>query len=57
MCACFTLRAFRPSESVCACVCVVKGYEGPGRGMNAGKHGIIERWKGRMKVCKKEKKG
>lgn len=46
---------------VCMCVhsCarVVKGYEGPGRGMNAGKHGIIERWKGRMKVCKKEKKG
>lgn len=31
---------------VCMCVhsCarVVKGYEGPGRGMNAGKHGIIE---------------
>lgn len=22
VCACFTLRAFRPSESVCACVCV-----------------------------------
>lgn len=63
VCACFTLRAFRPSESVCVCMCayscarVVKGYEGPGRGMNAGKHGIIERWKGRMKVCKKEKKG
>lgn len=57
----------RRGEPVSLCVCVrvrarvlvcsSKGYEGPGRGMNAGKHGIIERWKGRMKVCKKEKKG